>query len=146
MRNYIGLGGEHQENSLNANKTSWKILLLSNEDASAVVTLIYCCYCLRERYFYEINFHCFQRAAKRSEMEIFNLFVRRFLTIKFNDDVINKSKKHSLIPREFFALRLLEPRPQFRCWLSHEFYWKEMFWERKMLNLIKMHKYCDEAL
>lgn len=98
LKKLLWEGEEHQENSLNANKTSWKISLLSNEDASSVVTVIYCCYCLRERCFHEINFHFFQRAVKRSEMEIFNLFMRRFLTIKFNDDVINKSKKHSLIP------------------------------------------------
>ena len=30
-------------------------------------------------------------------MKIFNLFMRRFLTIKLNDSVINKSKKHDLI-------------------------------------------------
>lgn len=75
-------------------------------------------------------------------MEIFNLFIRRFLTIKFNDAVINKSGKNSLIPWEFFSrfrFRFYVARPQFWC---RNFAWKQGdFCKREMLNLIKSHKY-----
>ena len=47
-------------------------------------------------------------------MEIFNLFIRRFLTIKFNGDVINKSGGNSLIPWEFFLLLAFS-------WFNHNF-------------------------
>lgn len=83
-------GMEHQGNSLNANKTSWKISLLSNEDASSIVTLIYCCYCLWNEF--SPNKFPFFRAGERSEMKIFNLFMRRS-NIKFYGSVINKGKR-----------------------------------------------------
>lgn len=82
--------------------------------------------------------HGFQRAMKRSEMEIFNLFMRWFLTIKFNDDVINKSKKLSLILLESLLFRLFELSATISM-LACSLKLKIQKW--KTFNLIKTHKH-----
>lgn len=67
-------------------------------------------------------------------MEIFNLFVRRFLTIKFNDDVINKSGKNSLIPWEFLFFPFTLSRGSTTISKS-TFAWRRETWEARNVEL-----------